>query len=67
MALLARRSAASSTSSPGGNPGQVRFYEAKVGPDRIKPTQLRFIELALRFHRCATSLSPSRREDCPAE
>jgi hypothetical protein len=31
-------------------PGQVRFYEAKVGPDRIKPTQLRFIELALRFH-----------------
>ena len=32
-------------------PGQVRFYEAKVGPDRIKPTQRRFIELALRFHR----------------
>jgi hypothetical protein len=34
----------------GREPGQVRFYEAKVGPDRIKPTQLRFIELALRFH-----------------
>jgi hypothetical protein len=32
-------------------PGQVRFYEAKVGPDRVKPTQLRFVELALRFHR----------------
>jgi hypothetical protein len=31
-------------------PGEVRFYEAKVGPDRIKPTQLRFVELALRFH-----------------
>ena len=26
-------------------PGEVKFYEAKVGPDRIKPT------LALRFHR----------------
>ena len=35
--------------SPGGN--QVRFCEAKVGPDRVKPTQLRFVELALRFHR----------------
>jgi hypothetical protein len=32
-------------------PGQVRFCEAKVGPDRVKPTQLRFIELALRFLR----------------
>ena len=32
-------------------PGEVRFCEAKVGPDRIKPTQLRFVELALRFHR----------------
>jgi hypothetical protein len=32
-------------------PGRVRFDEAKVGPDRIKPTQLRFVELALRFHR----------------
>ena len=32
-------------------PGQVRFREAKVGPDRVKPTQLRFVELALRFHR----------------
>ena len=30
-------------------PGQVRFYEVKVGPDRIKPTQLRFVELALRL------------------
>ena len=29
--------------------GQV--FEAKVGPDRVKPTQLRFLELALRFHR----------------
>ena len=32
-------------------PGQVGFYEAKVGPDRIKPTQLRFVEVALRMHR----------------
>ena len=32
-------------------PGEIRFAEAKVGPDRIKPTQLRFVELALRFHR----------------
>jgi hypothetical protein len=32
-------------------PGEVRFAEAKVGPDRVKPTQLRFVELALRFHR----------------
>ena len=30
-------------------PGQVGFYEAKVGPDRIKPTQLRFLEVALRL------------------
>ena len=30
---------------------QVRFAEAKVGPDRINPTQLRFVDLALRFHR----------------
>jgi hypothetical protein len=30
-------------------PGQVGFLEAKVGPDRIKPTQLRFVEIALRF------------------
>ena len=36
-------------------PGEVRFCEAKVGPDRIKPTQLRFIELALRFHRQSSS------------
>ena len=32
-------------------PGQVRFCEAKVGPDRVKPTQLQFVERALRFHR----------------
>jgi len=31
-------------------PGQAAFFEAKVGPDRIKPTQLRFVEIALRFH-----------------
>jgi len=31
--------------------GQGGFYEAKVGPDRIKPTQLRFVEVALRLHR----------------
>ena len=30
-------------------PSQVGFYEAKVGPDRIKPTQRRFLEVALRF------------------
>jgi hypothetical protein len=30
-------------------PGQVAFVEAKVGPDRIKATQLRFMEIALRF------------------
>jgi hypothetical protein len=34
-------------------PGQVRFCEAKVGPDRIKATQIRFLEAALRFHRPA--------------
>jgi hypothetical protein len=32
-------------------PGQVRFCEAKVGPDRIKATQIRFLEVGLRFHR----------------
>jgi hypothetical protein len=32
-------------------PGQAAFVEAKVGPDRIKPAQLRFVEIALRFHR----------------
>jgi hypothetical protein len=32
-------------------PGQAIFVEAKVGPDRIRPTQLRFVEIALRFHR----------------
>jgi hypothetical protein len=31
-------------------PGRVGFYEAKVGPDRITPAQLRFVEVALRFH-----------------
>ena len=30
-------------------PGQAAFFEAKVGPDRIKPTQLRFAEIALRL------------------
>ena len=30
-------------------PGRAAFLEAKVGPDRIKPTQLRFVEIALRF------------------
>jgi hypothetical protein len=30
-------------------PGRAGFFEAKVGPDRIKPTQLRFTEIALRF------------------
>jgi hypothetical protein len=34
-------------------PGQVRFCEAKVGPDRVKATQIRFLEMALRFHRPA--------------
>jgi hypothetical protein len=34
-------------------PNQVRFCEAKVGPDQIKPTQLRFLEVSLRFHRQA--------------
>jgi hypothetical protein len=34
-------------------PGQVRFCEAKVGPDRIKSTQIRFLEVVLRFHRPA--------------
>ena len=32
-------------------PAEVRFDEAKVGKDRIRPTQRRFIEQALRFHR----------------
>ena len=34
-------------------PGQVRFCEAKVGPDRIKPAQIRFLEVTLRCHRQA--------------
>ena len=32
-------------------PGRAAFFEVKVGPDRIKPTQLRFAEIALRFRR----------------
>ena len=31
-------------------PGEVRFDEAKVGPDRIGATQRKFVEIALRFH-----------------
>ena len=45
-------------------PGEVRFDEVKVGPDRIKATQIRFLEVALRFHRPAdfmSSRSPGRR------
>jgi hypothetical protein len=34
-------------------PGQVRFCEAKVGPDRIKTMQIRFLGVGLRFHRPA--------------
>jgi hypothetical protein len=33
------------------DPGRAAFFEVKVGPDRIKPTQLRFVEIALRFRR----------------
>jgi hypothetical protein len=29
--------------------GRAAFFEVKVGPDRIKPTQLRFVETALHF------------------
>jgi hypothetical protein len=32
-------------------PGEVRFDEAKVGPDRIRDTQRMFVEKALRFRR----------------
>lgn len=31
-------------------PGEVRFDEVKVGQDRIKPTQIRFVKLALDMH-----------------
>jgi hypothetical protein len=31
-------------------PGEVRFCEAKTGNDKIRDTQRRFLELALRFH-----------------
>lgn len=30
---------------------QISFYEAKVGPDRLRDTQRRFLDTALRFHR----------------
>jgi hypothetical protein len=32
-------------------PGEIRFDEAKVGPDRIRDTQRRFVENALRLRR----------------
>jgi hypothetical protein len=32
-------------------PGRAAFVEVKVGLDRIKPTQVRFAEIALRFRR----------------
>jgi hypothetical protein len=31
-------------------PGEVRFLEIKVATDKIRPTQRRFVERALRFH-----------------
>jgi hypothetical protein len=31
-------------------PGEVRFVEIKVAEDKIRPTQRRFVETALRFH-----------------
>jgi hypothetical protein len=31
-------------------PGEVRFDEVKVGKDDIKPTQIRFVKLALGLH-----------------
>ena len=31
-------------------PGEVRFLEVKVAKDKIRPTQRRFVERALRFH-----------------
>jgi hypothetical protein len=30
--------------------GEVRFLEIKVAKDRIRPSQRRFVETALRFH-----------------
>jgi hypothetical protein len=36
--------------SPGGSRAG-RLFEVKVGLDRIKPTQVRFVEIALRFRR----------------
>jgi hypothetical protein len=32
-------------------PGRAAFFEVKVGPDRIKPAQRRFAEIALRLRR----------------
>jgi hypothetical protein len=32
-------------------PGRAAFFEVKVGLDRIKPTQVRFVKIALRFRR----------------
>ncbi|MDX6389281.1 MAG: hypothetical protein QOJ73_344 [Streptosporangiaceae bacterium] len=31
-------------------PSEIRFVEAKVGADRIRPSQRSFVETALRFH-----------------
>jgi len=44
-------SAASSTSSPGGNPAKSDSPRRRSVPIGSSPTQLRFVELALRFHR----------------
>lgn len=43
--------AASSTSSPGESPTRSGFLEIKVAKDRIRPTQRKFVESALRFCR----------------
>ena len=51
MALLARRLGGFFDVFACREPGPVRFAEAEAGPARIKPAQLRFAELALRFHR----------------
>jgi len=32
-------------------PGDVRFVEVKVGPDRIRASQRAFLQTALRYHR----------------
>jgi hypothetical protein len=31
-------------------PGEIRLDEVKVGPDRLRDTQRRFLQTALRFH-----------------